>query len=217
MSVRHCRRSIERAALTLVEIVIATSLLAIVLLAFGMLATTSVDAASAARPNFIAQEAANRLVEQMRTAPVIVPNSPPDGTSVFESYYTNYAYKVTIGGVQWAAPDLDTPASYALSTPYADFAALQQAFRRGLLGRPSDAPARPLRVRFLDEAEYQSVFGLPAAVDLDLNGAATVGVTNSYQLFPVVVEVRWREERGPDRVYQVKTVLAAQASLNPNR
>lgn len=203
--------------MTLVEIVIATSLLAIVLLAFGMLATTSVDATSAARPNFIVQEAVNRLVEQMRTAPVIVPNTPPDGTSVFESYYTNYAYKVTLSGVQWAAPDLDTAASYAVSTPYADFASLQQAFRRGLLRRPSDAPARPLRVRFLDEAEYQSVFGLPAAIDLDLNGAATVGVTNSYQLFPVVVEVRWREERGPDRVYQVKTVLAAQASLNPNR
>lgn len=210
-----------RRGLTLVEIVFSVALLAIVLLAFGMLATTSVDATASARPNLIAQEAANRLVERMRTEPEIVPAAPPGG-SVYEAYFLNYAaaHKPVINGAQYAAPSLDDPTSYAAATtPYNDpFADLVQAFRSGLLRRPTDAPARPLRVRFLDEVQYAAMFQLPIGQDLDFDGVATTaGVNLNYRLYPVFVEIRWREKSGPDRVYQVKTVLGAPAQLDPAR
>lgn len=210
-------RQRRSSGLTLVEVVISIALLAIVLLAFGSLATASVDSTRNTRPNLIANEAVSRVVDRMRTGKV-VPDTPPTGDSVYETYFLNYASKVTLGGVQYAAPDLDNPASYAITTPYNDpFADLQLAFRRGLLGRPSDAPARPLRVRFLDEPDYQAMWGLLAPFDLDLDGASTVGVTTNYRIFPVLVELRWRENRGPDRVAQLKAVLAAPSQLDPSR
>lgn len=203
-------------ALTLIEIVMALGLLAVIMLAFGVLASSSVNASTDSRPNLIAQEAASRLVEIMRSGKIAADN-PPAGNSIFEAYFDSYAYKVTLGGVQYAAPDLTVPASFA--GPYNDpFAALAVAYRNGTMRRPSDAPNRPLRVRFLDENDYQAMWGLPALVDLDFSGGATTGVTTAYRAYPVYVEIRWGPPSGgPDRVHQLKALLSPATALDPTR
>lgn len=216
----HASRS-----LTLVEVVVALALMAVIMLAFGSLATTSLRSSTDSRPSLVAQAAVSRLVEIMRTGKITV-ESPPAGDSIYESHFLNYIsngsnYQVTLNGVVYAAPHLNVPATYA--TAYNDpFAQLAQSFRNGTMGRPSDAPNQPLRVRFLDEGEYQTMWGLPAnpaaAFDLDLDGALTVGVNTSYRAFPVYVELRWRPPGGgPDRITQLKAVLAPPTVLDPTR
>jgi type II secretory pathway pseudopilin PulG len=196
--------------LTLVEIVLSLGLLVIVIAAFGALATLSVNTTRQAKPDLIAQEAANRLAERMRSRALM------DAT---DWYWDNAAItKTTIGGVIYATGGggiqevLD-------GTDGAE--GLQQYYDQRLTGKPVDG-FPPLRLRFLNEAEYKALWGFTsnAMVDLDFDGtlstgeAATTGwpAPPSYRMFPVLIEVHW-SEGGDPRKHQLKTILMNQDAV----
>lgn len=189
------------AGLTLVEIILSLGLLVIVIAAFGALATMSVNTTRRAKPDLVAQEAAARLAERMRSRALL------DAT---DWYWDNAAItKSTIGGVIYATGGggiqevLD-------GTDGAE--GLQHYYDQRLTALPLDG-FPPLRVRFLNEQEYKTLWGFTsnAEVDLDFDGALGTGeaVTTgspSYRMFPVLIEVHW-SEGGDPRKHQLKTIL----------
>ena len=99
------------------------------------------------------------------------------------------------------------------------------------LGRAEDGAAqRLIGIRGLlqpvEDHVVRRVVGLAdllqdhPALDLDFDGDNNVAgedVNDQYSMLPVVIEVRWRETQGADRVYQLKTVIPQRPTLDPNR
>jgi hypothetical protein len=156
-----------------------------------------------ARPEFIAREAATRVVERMRSTPL---------KTVFESWWKS-AETIDVDGVKYAVggtPEFDDPNDGVLH-------GLDSAFEASIMLRPSRFPDAPLRVHFLTEGEYSDLWGLLDPVDLNFDGSIEpLGgePAESYRLFPVVVEVHWRDPGG-DNVYQLKAVVSNTMQLDP--
>lgn len=205
------RRAGTRRGLTLVEVVVALALLALVVAGFASLTSSSLQQTSRSRPAMIAQQTAERVIEHMRA---------DSKNAAFSAWWTSTT-KTNIGGKNWAT------GNFPDSTPGEFLAAWTNAAGTGLLDRkvvsyPSDANAF-LRVRFLNESEYAALWGLASPVDLDppfddatdIDAGAT-DPTAAYSMLPVLVEVRWRDEGG-ERRYQLKTVLMDAPQLDPTR
>jgi len=190
--------------LTLAEVVIAVALLSVVIVGFGSMSTLSLRASREAGPHFIAQEAAVRVVERMRSSAL---------DTAYQAWWVN-ATKVSLGGVEWAVggtSEYDDPDEGVL-------AGLDDVISRGVMGLPSDTP-RVLRVRFLSEAEYQAVWGLANPEDLNFDGTIDAAATSpgaDYRMYPVLVELRWSDQ-GTEKSYQLKAVLVNQPVLDPRR
>lgn len=202
MQIERPRRRDQR-GLTLVEIVFAVGLLLVVAAGFGAMATISVSTTKDAQPYFLAQDTALRVAERMRSEGFV---------TALDSWWRDAGVtKVTLNGAQWA---IGGTAAYTEETTN-----LTQAAAQGRIRVPSDNSAM-LRVRFVNENDYALLWNT-TALDLDFDGDsgtdAGEDVNDQYSMLPVVIEVRWREAQGPDRVYQLKTVIPQRPSMDPNR
>jgi hypothetical protein len=210
----------RRSGLSLVEVVVAGAILVVVVLAIGAMLAQSARGTKEAGPRLLAQHAALRVAERLRSMPYAT------GYAAF----WNVAVVSTISGTQWAAPRVNTPADYT-GTPWNEcILPLIQAMtspNRRLVG-PLDDPLRPLRVRFCTEQEYQQMWGVAAGPpsDLDFNGLTdTLGVNRAnYSIRPVLIQVRWRTEGRrssttgtEDDFYQLRTIQMAEPLLDPDR
>lgn len=192
-------RSARTSGLTLVELVSSLTVLTLGTLALAYASSTSIVATRSAKPRFLAEQAAQRVIEEYRAAP-------------FASFYT----------ASWGAPAKLTQAAVG-SFPAYDYVSLDgsqtfadilaPAVGQGVLGAP--ATGSMLRLRLLSERDYN--VGLTTSVDLDFDGSTTSTViAGTYRLFPIVVEVHWREEAGA-QTYRQFAVIQDMPELDPTR
>lgn len=192
-------------ALSLVEVIVALAVLSLATLALASAAGSSVIVTRTSKARLIAQQAAQRTVEELRGS------SQPLAT-----FYTTY----------WgtaALTDDDTPGAYlGLDTTSTFVEIIDPALQGKVMGRPSDGGA-VIRVRFVSEADYNAAWGLSA--DLDFDGAtdgtlqhtsATATGGPNYRLYPIVVEVHFRDEQG-DQVIRLVTTIGSTSELDPSR
>lgn len=199
------RASHPTRALSLVEVVVSLAVLSMATLGLAYATSTSVMATRTSKPRLIAQQAGQRVIEELRGA------SQPLAT-----FYTT----------QWGAAVLtntNTPnvhRSFDATSTFTEI--IDPALQSRIMGRPSDGGA-VLRVRFLSEADYNAAWGLSADLDFDgatngalqhTGGGATGGP--AYGLYPIVVEVHFRDEQG-DQLYRVVTTIGSTNELDPSR
>ena len=181
----HRRRGVAR-RLSLIELLVAASVLLIVLVGFGVLTSGSVQVTQGGRSHLLAQDSAVRIQEYMRSI---------DRVTAANRFWLN-ATQTNIGGVTWAT-SFDATGNALLDR-------ITQAAAEGRIQPPSDNPAF-VRIHFFSEADYDDLWGVVANLD------GTAGTSNTfsaaYNLMPYVIEVRWTDESGTDRVYQLKGVL----------
>lgn len=194
-----------RRGLSLIEVVVALAIVSLAGLALAYSSSTSVAATRMAKPRLVAQQALQRTVEELRGA------SRPLAT-----FYTTYwgSAALTDAGTAGAYLSLDT------SQTYTDV--LAPALAVGDMGKSSVGGA-VLRVRFLSEASYNQLWG--TSVDLDFNGATNDGIARdgsgstagpAYRMYPLVVEVHYRDEQG-DQVLRLVTTIGDTPVLDPQR
>jgi type II secretory pathway pseudopilin PulG len=195
------------AGLTLVEIVLSLGIMVILVAGFGAMASTSITTARQAKPALVAQAAAVRLAERMRSRAV---NDATDW------YWDNAAItKSTVGGVIFATGGGGIQEILA-GTGGAE--GLQQYYDQRLMGTPVDG-FPPLRLRFLNEAEYKALWGFANDSDVDLNfdtalsggEVSTAGwpAAPAYRMFPILIQVHWSEGQAARR-HELKTILVSQ-------
>jgi prepilin-type N-terminal cleavage/methylation domain-containing protein len=188
-------------ALTLIEIVVSMAILAVVLVGVGGSLMTSLHATRDAKPALIAQEAGQRLIEELRNS---------DFSVIHQSFW-NGATQKTFSGDAWTVADTLGVMQAVLDDH------LVPAMDRGVMGPSSTGAAAsngdPLRLRFLTEAEFHQLWG--TTLDLDYPADVTVSTTVKVgqKLYPVVVEVHYRDGTG-DRVYQVGALINEEAPLD---
>lgn len=193
--------------LTLVEVVLATTILSLGLLLLGLSASTSTRVTQSTQPRVIAAQASQLLVERLRGQPHQVVYST-NWSSTTLSVATVDGVRCVVGG--------DASASFAQVTAEV----LDPVFDRRVMSPPSAGPS--LALRFLDEATYNSLCG--TALDLDGDGSTTGtlpapgsgAAAPGYVFYPVQVIVRWRD-RGGDRKHVLLAALTNDAPQDPNQ
>lgn len=191
--------------LTLVEVVFALAVLVVAALALGYASSSAVVSTRAAKPRLIAQQAAQRTVDELRASA-----RPLSG---FYALWWGSAAIVSPGG-PGAHVGLDATQTYTQE--------IDPAERAGVLAAPLDGGAF-LRLRFLSEANYNALWG--TTVDLDLDGTTNDGIQHdgsgsadgaAYRMFPIVVEVHYRDQTG-SHVYRLPAVISDLPDLDPQR
>jgi type II secretory pathway pseudopilin PulG len=193
----------SRSGLTLVEVVLALTILGGALLAAGVALATSVRSAKQAQRHQVARHAAGTLVERLRSRSL---------TTAYDRLWRDPALTTaTIDGARWVTGgDADGLLSDAVNE------VLAPATARGLL---SDGT---LALRFLDEATFNARFG--ASLDLDFDGSKATALPApaagaprpAYRMHPVLVLVRWRDEGGPGS-HTLLATLTDEAPLDAGR
>ena len=162
---------------------------------------TSLHATRDAKPALIAQEAGQRLIEELRNS---------DFSLIHQAFW-NGATKKTFAGDDWAVTDT-LGVMQAVKDDH-----LVPALDRGVMGASSTGAAAangdPLRLRFLSEAEFHSLWGTTLDLDYPLDATVSATVKADQKLYPVLVEVHYRDGTG-DRVYQLGALIQEEAPLD---
>jgi type II secretory pathway pseudopilin PulG len=197
----------RRSGVTLVEVILAATLLAIALVAIGLSLSHSVRSSSYARGLQVARQAAAELSERMRAQP---------GSTVYEDFWSDEDLTTEdLDGATWV-----TGGDPGLVFDLVRASTLDPAVQRGMIGLPASGPA--LAIRFLDEDEFATAVG--GTIDLDGDGAvgASVGAPQSggagpdFSYYPVLVRVAWLGENG-QQSHTLLTVVAADLEVDPAR
>jgi len=172
-----------RRGLTMVELVMAMTILAIALAGYARTVAMASVASSTAREAALASEAARRMIETLRAQ---------DFAQVFTQYNATAAddiLGITSPGANFAVTGLDARTNDADGMP-------------GEILFPTIAVGAALQLR---EDLVDAKLGMPS----DLSGDGAVDVANhagDYENLPVLVRVRWRGVGGPGQV-EFQTVL----------
>jgi type II secretory pathway pseudopilin PulG len=202
---------VRERGLSLVEVVFAVGIIATVAVAVLGAISSSVTVTRQAKPVLIAEQAATRIIEELRS------DSRP-----FANFYTKYWGGPTVAGAGVA--NNNTPGVYVgldgVGSTYTDI--LDPAVNRGVIRPPADG-GQYLRLRFLSEAAYNALWNL--TVDLDQNGSSVDGIARdgtgstrgpNYRLYAVRVEVHWQDASGP-HVHRAITTLIDDPIVDPSR
>ncbi len=205
----------SRSGLSIVEVAVSLAILSIAMLAiFGSL-NSSIRAGREARPRFVAQQAAQGVIEGLRA----------DSGSL-GVFYDKYWGTTTVAGA--VRRDDDTAGVYLdldlvgaeIGDTYAQV--IDPAVRSRAILPPSNGGAM-VRLIFLSEDRYNTIWG--TTTDLDFNGSLTDGIEHDgsgaiegpeYKMYPIVVEIHWRDESG-DQVFRQTTVITDDPDLDPSR
>lgn len=184
--------------MTAVELVVASVVLLIALLALATSMTASSSLRAVTRENGLATDAAGNLLEELRDTP-------------FEEVFVRYNARADDdpdGPGTAPGPRFDVPGLEALDSAadglvgeivFPTLEGLPDAGGGGALGGGA-TPVQQLREDFVDER-----LGMPR----DLNGDLVVDDLDhaeDYFLLPVLVELRWKGQNG-ERVHRVYAML----------
>lgn len=203
--------------MTMLEVIMALSVMVVLMMGFASMAGVSLTATRGAKPAMLAQEAAWRLAERMQAETV---------TMAITNYWSG-ATITTIGGVKYATSGggLDDVLNGVSGEPgllmYYKGGGVTGDDTSGLMGAPADGNP-PLRVRFLNESEYQTMWNLATSdADLNFDGSLDTGDPQvsgwpdvpAYRILPVLISIHWTEGTASRR-YELKTVISGRESMN---
>ncbi len=191
--------------MTVVEVVLAATLLVVTLLGVFTSLTHSLRSSTSARELQLARQAAAELVERMRAV--------PRGMVADVFWINSTVATATVEGTTWVVADAHVPDGVDTLTQV-HASVLAEPLARGVLG-PPPAGEPTLALRLLSEAEYGALIG--ASLDLDLDGGAGGSLppagggtlpSPGYVYYPVVVRVAWTGDGGVQRHTLVSVVGA---------
>lgn len=206
------RRRRSTTGLTLVEIVVSLAVLVVATLGLAYAVSTSVVVTRTSKSRLIAQQAAQRAVDELRSTcrPVGAAFGGP-----LTTFYTTWwkGAALTNPNTAGAYLGLDATGTYG--------EILDPALQVGIMARP--ASGAMLRLRVLSEAAYNAIWG--GAADLDVDGDTTSGIERdgsgstegaNYHQYPIVVEVHWVDELGP-QTHRLAAVVTDHPDLDVSR
>lgn len=178
------RRASARAGFTLIEMMFAMTILVIAIAGLGASMLSAFGANRSNRELAVAQQAAQRMIEELRAAPF---------REVFALYDASTANDAGLSraapGANFAVPGIEPRAGDADG-------------RAGLIWFPVDVPGA---AGVLRETVADVVMGMPR--DLNSDGVVDAGDRSAdYLVLPVRIRIEWRGTEGP-RTYDVETVL----------
>lgn len=197
---RHAR--VTR-GLTLVETTVSLAVLVVATLALAHATSAAMMSTRTSKPRLIAQQAAQRAVDELRSRARPL-------TTFYSTWWKDAA--LVGAGTAGVYHGLDGTGTYG--------EVLDPALQARIMARP--ATGHVLRLRLLSEAAYQAVWGV---ADLDLDGDLTSGIERDgsgstegagYRLYPIVVEVHWRDETG-SQVHRLAAVVSDSPDLDGSR
>lgn len=215
--------------LTLLEISFTVAVLAGGLLAVLSVVGSSLKATRLAKPRFLAQQAARSVADELRADAGGMPafyakywgdpaELPAGPFAVTPAPGPGAAGAVVRGnGTSGVFVDLD-----AVGTTFATI--IDPALRARLIQRPGSGNGAVLRLRLLSEANYNALWAATPA-DLNFNGTTSDGIQRDgsgstlgaeYRIYPLLVEVHWRDEDG-DRLHRLCTTISTEPAIDPSR
>jgi type II secretory pathway pseudopilin PulG len=192
----------SKKSLTLIEVVVSMALLVLVALGMGAAFSASLNASRDAKPSFIAQEAGQRLLEELRNR---------DFTSLHDTFWGEGVVKKTIDGTPWTTSDLQGGMQQIADEHLVP--ALDQGILRASTTGDPRANGDPLRLRFVGEAEFHALWGTTLDLDFPEDIRVKEEVQPTQRVFPVLIQVHYGDARG-DRVYQLAALVHEEAPLD---
>ena len=211
----------SRRGFSLIEVAIAFAILTVALLGVFTAMSSSLTATGRSQPRFIAKQAANRLLNELKA-------DASSNTNFYADYWNggdgprNLSPAAVINsGSSAVFIDCDT-----LGSTFDDI--LTPAINQQIMRRQGTAPM--LRLRFLSESTYNQLWGLSGANLVELNFDTTngtavdptelegngLGFGPDYKMFPLQVAVFWRDQGG-DHALRMTSVISAVSPLDPDR